>query len=227
MSLLLHIASHVEIVLPNLFGFQNNILSGIYRFIELIVANFNLAWFLLIFTLMFRKNLLNLFSKVRSVGYRDAFIDFELEEARNSMDNFIDEEDTHLDQPPVGAGGVPTAMSEEEKESIEVFKMITDDTLLIEQYKLHGDKETVIRIYLWFEERVADTYGLDFTSLPDAMKALKEKSRALYKVFHEIQKIYFLTLEKGADKKLWKISDLINYAGLVRIGLNHMTKDLY
>ncbi len=213
-------------IFPNSIGFQNNILTGIYHFIEMITANFNIAWFLLIFTLMFRKNLLNLFSKIRTVGYRDAFIDFELEEARSSMDNFLDEqEDTHLDRLSVGAGGVPTAMSEEEKRSREVFNMITDDAVLIEQYKTHGDRDTVIRIYSWFEEKVADTYGLDFTSLPDAMRKLKEKNRPLYKVFHEVQKVYFLTLEKDTDKKLWKISDLINYAGLIRIGLNHMPEN--
>lgn len=113
-------------------------------------------------------------------------------------------------------------MTDADITDMETMKMIFNDHELIDYYDAHGDKETVTRIYRWFENTLAETYALDFTNRPAANERLSDEERKLYEVFQALQRIYFITLENKSGERLWKINDILNYASLARIGLNRI-----
>ena len=200
-----------------------NILETVYGFTELILSNFNMAWLLLIFLIMYRKKISKLFSRVEKIGYGDGYISFEVEQARKNLEDIVGSHDEAQKQlPGIGGGGQPDEMTDADITDMETLKMISNDHELIDYYDAHGDKETVTRVYRWFEKSLAEKYALDFTNRPAANERLRNEDRKLYEVFQALQRIYFITLENKSGERLWKINDILNYASLARIGLNRI-----
>lgn len=197
--------------------------SNILESLGTLLGSFNIAWFLLIFVLLFRKEIKEFFKYLEEITFGKDGIVMKATKASERVKNILDKSG-ESDKQPISEGD----FSEERRGIMPIESgtplIFNNDKELINYYEKFGEKDTVTTTYRQFIETLEKSSGVDFSNLPNAANQLMNDNQTLYEIYIELQRIYFLTIDNSAAEKLWNIEDVINYGRLARVGVNQLLK---